>query len=302
MNRKRIYYILIFLSVFLLFFNGWVEDKVFELELKPRLNKPFLPVDENYGMLQARYSELLLEKGRFDALLEGTLALSNLYLNKEACSQYTNAYSSYSRKLTDMKSGLEPFRNANEAAYQEVQVLLGDAKASMEKGTDLFSAFQSIEGKKHLYAEWASTTESHVQALTEELSLKNEEVRVRMKPKSFSALTALLSKVKGTGNKPVTPLSIKPEEIIEAMNVQERPQNRKESMNLYTEGTKLMEAGAVDEAMKKFKQSVELDKNNYKAMQSIAEVYIVNKEFNSAIRIINTAIDVYKKNNNLQAR
>ena len=86
------------------------------------------------------------------------------------------------------------------------------------------------------------------------------------------------------------------EDILKEIRESNIEQDTKKSDELLKKGNKLFKEEKLDEAKLTFKESAQLNKNNYWAIAGISKVYIKNKEYDTAVDTINEAINIYKKN------
>lgn len=299
MKQRKIFYLFGLAASFLLFTGGWVEDRIFEMELKPRIGEPYAPVDQNFAVLQARHNEVLREKEILDALYAGLASSSNGTGAPDGNKAFTAGSGTLLEKIPDLTNDIAVFAIANQTAFEEVLSILNGIQSSPSRGSELLQALRQAENKKQLYETWASATLLSLGILRDDVMRKSRDLDKYKgagapPPAKAAAKTGLTS-----ASGPPASITVKPEEIFRGLKTKQLPADPGTSLALYEEALRLMESGQIAEAMKKFRQSLDYDADNYRAMQRMTELYILDGQYDLAIRMINRAIDTYKKNHAL---
>ncbi len=180
-------------------------------------------------------------------------------------------------------------------AWSNVVRIVDEAKntytANPERLKLVTLEYLKIEQEQILYAQWFDATLQNLNNLLSSTPEKPEEQTTEAGAQKEEETTTPISKIEEK-SKPV-PRKLERVDIRELLK-KNTPQDAKESSKLYETANQELAKGNYETALETYQKSIELDKNNYKAMEGIAKVYIQAKEFNYAIKTVNVAIDVFK--------
>ncbi len=278
--HSKLKYLLLILVTCFFFYNGWIEDvldqgrdfitlqkPINDQDIIDRLNEPFKSIREKYPFLNEDYEKLNQITPATNELIEFKEKIIT------AQNELTMAFSQVTKTADELKDEVKPDK---------------------DKLLFIMNEQIKIEQENTLYAQWFAATLQNLDNLLSQTSTTNAEAQSEQGSEQQVQETDQTAQAEQT---PKTPPRQLQKVDIRALIKKNLPQDKNESGKLLDLANQELQNGNYEGALENYQKSIELDKNNYKAMEGFALVFFISIEFIEYIYTVNIAIDVFKEKN-----
>ncbi len=302
--------LLIFLLSFI-FYNGWIEDVLDQnrdfltyektgedQDIKKKINAVFSFIPSYFDQLKVQFNQLSQEKADFDNYFNEIIQLADLSQEKDVIADYKMKYLSLIKNFDDMKNILASAENKLESSFNEVNQIVAEYKNTFKedpvKNKIADKELYQIQQQVNTHTEWIANTSQTIDDYIHDLNNKNKEFEAKTKetvlPEEESLKTDKMIEPQTSEMK-----DSKKEDIWQEIQKSKLTKDKKKSDKLYNNANQLFEKGDYQEALQQYKKAAQYNKDNFMALAGISKVYIINKQYDPAINMINRAINIFKK-------
>ncbi len=336
MKKLKWKHLLLIFGASSLFYNAWLDEVVEQKkdfitlnrplsneEIKQKIHAPFNKIPGLFDEMSMEFDKLVEEKKVYEKYLNEIIILENLPQQKETINTYKGKYFSYHQNLTGFSNILYATKNELETSTKKVQSIsdeLRNTYRGKEQRTIIDTEADDIEKDYSIYTDWLTIAIVNTAKVLHDLNLANMkfeskidkalkrlEIPEPQKVTNYTPPPEILQKaipeekIEIEEEKPIekiiAPIKIEEKktvwEEIEKSNLKE---DVKKSDELYNSGNDSLKNENLTNAMNNFSESVKYNKKNYQAISGISKVYIKTGKYDSAVKIINIALEVFKKN------
>ncbi len=288
------YYIISLVTIFLLTFNGWIEENLEKPEVNPigiklRLNDKFEPAIKNFSQTSNDY---ILYKKKYNAFTNYSLSLlknQSMLTSTTTLEKYKAEYIAINKNINDtlklIQSSEDTINSIFEKSKREYNII---KKSNYNVPLNLKAAnstFSNIK-KKYLYIKnslmnFRKDIENDKTAIE---SINNKIINYTNKKDTNNTKTSNKETISINSNIKINSITAKIDKKISP-----------ESLKLSEQANKLLNENKVNEAIKLYKKAIEIDNNNYKAHQGLSNAYLKLNKTDLSIKEINQAIEIFKK-------